>query len=77
MSDWIWGEEDHGESTKELLVDNDVFEGRAIYNFRYIMLEISGRPLDVTQKLEIKIQESQPLKWEKDIEKRRRARTYP
>lgn len=71
VPDWIYGEENHGESTQELWVDNDVFEGRDMYNFGYIMLVISGRPLDVTLlKLEIKIQESQPLKEEKNIVKR-------
>lgn len=59
VPDWIYGEENHGESIQELWVDNDVFEGRDMYNFGYIILVISGRPLDVTLlKLEIKIQES-------------------
>lgn len=48
VTDWIWGGENQGESPHELWVDNDVSEGRDMYNFGYITFEIPGRPLDVT-----------------------------
>lgn len=50
LGTWFIWERRIKDDNQELWVDTDVLERRDMYNFGYIWVEISGRPLDVTHK---------------------------